>query len=119
MRSPTRMRAITLAVLSAALLPTVPVAARTEAAPSAPVNRSSELGGAAMSAALGSDGTYHGAAGVTGTVDTSAWTLTNDLSRGEAPRFARRNAATPPSATGRWSALGSNGFGDVPSISTC
>ncbi|MEI7744982.1 MAG: hypothetical protein WCK58_14685, partial [Chloroflexota bacterium] len=59
---------------------------------------------------LGSDGTFHGARGVAGTVSTSAWTLTSDLATGEAPRFAPTPAA--PTPAGSWAAFGSNGAGN-------
>ena len=60
---------------------------------------------------LARDGTYRGAPGLSGTVDTKAWTLVSNLAAGEAPRFARAGvtAATP---TGPWTALGSNGAGN-------
>ena len=61
--------------------------------------------------ALAADGTFHGAPGVAGTVDVSAWTLVSDLVPGEPPRFepAGVAVATP---IGPWSAVGSNGAGD-------
>jgi hypothetical protein len=64
-----------------------------------------------LAAALNADGTFRGAPGVAGTIDTSAWTLVSNLAAGERPRFAPAglDVATP---IGPWSALGSNGSGN-------
>ena len=101
-------------LLMALVVSSIPVAGRDTVAPAAaPQQQSADL-----SRALGADGTFRGAQGVAGTVDTSAWTLVSDVAAGEAPRFAPAvhyvSPASPvsPSATGPWSALGSNGSGN-------
>jgi hypothetical protein len=62
-----------------------------------------------LGALLAGDGTFQGARGVEGTVDTGSWTLTSDLRVGERPRF--RPSPVHDNATragsGTWSALGS------------
>ena len=88
----------------------VTVAGHGPLAPAAaPSERTADL-----ASALGADGTFQGAPGVAGTVDTSAWTLVSDLAAGEPPRFAPAADAVSPSVTaaGPRSALGSNGSGD-------
>ena len=68
-----------------------------------------------LAPSLSADGTFHGSAGISGTVDASAWTLVTDPSTGQPPRFARAGSpaaragspATTP--TGPWSALGTDG----------
>ena len=65
-----------------------------------------------LAGALSADGTFHGAPGIAGTVDTSAWNLVSDLAAGEAPRFAPAVGAILGSIIGPWSALGSNGSGE-------
>jgi hypothetical protein len=76
-----------------------------------------------LAPALGPDGTFQGAPGVSGTIDASAWSLVSDLSAGEAPRFAptsrarssRDSLTTTQSGsvgTATWSALGSNEAGN-------
>ena len=68
-----------------------------------------------LARALGADGTFRGAPGLTGTVDTSAWTLVSDPATGGAPRFApaasTARTVAPASIAGPWSAIGSNGAG--------
>jgi hypothetical protein len=64
-----------------------------------------------LARALGADGTFRGATGISGTVDKRAWTLVSGLSAGEPPRFATASAVSP-AAAGPWSALGSNGGGN-------
>ena len=107
-------RAILLSALVATLIAVpLPVAARGPLrSGTVPQARSVDL-----AAALGADGTFHGARGVEGTVDTSAWTLVSDLAAGDPPRFAPAAGDVSPSVTtpiGPWSALGSN-FGALHS----
>ncbi len=85
------------------------IAAQQRAAPSAPMSR----GSVDLGSALDADGTFRGAPGVVGSVDTSAWSLVSDLTSGAPPRFAPAASRVSPSTTpiGPWSALGSNGSG--------
>jgi hypothetical protein len=101
-------RTILLSLLVAALVASpVAVAARGARKPALPHGRSVDL-----APALALDGTFRGAPGVAGTVDGNAWTLVSDLTAGEAPRFAPAAGQVSLSATGPWSALGSNGTGN-------
>ena len=63
-----------------------------------------------LAPALAADGTFHGAPGVAGTVDSKAWTLVSDPTKGEPPRFAP--AAAAATIPGPWSAFGSDGAGN-------
>src|SRR4051794_32178377 len=65
-----------------------------------------------LATALAADGSFHGAAGASGTVDPHAWRLVSDLAAGEPPRFEAASvssAASFPSA--KWYAIdaGANG----------
>ena len=64
-----------------------------------------------LASALGADGTFHGAPGMEGAVDTSAWNLVSDPAAGGPPRFAPAADAVLASSVGPWSALGSDGSG--------
>jgi hypothetical protein len=97
-------------LVSSLLAGPVPVAGHSSRPPAvAPHEQSADL-----APALGLDGTFRGAPGVAGTVDTSAWTLVSDLAVGEPPRFAPAGSAVSAVATpiGPWSSLGSNGAED-------
>lgn len=94
-------------LIGAAIAPGPALGIARGAAPTAMVHG----GSADLAAALGADGTFHGAPGVTGVVDVGTWTLVSSLDSGEPPRFAHgvEAVATP---VGPWSALGSNGSGN-------
>ena len=77
------------------------------AAAAAPTVRMADL-----APALAADGTFRGAPGVEGMVDTSAWALVSNLATGEPPRFAPATRHVSAAAAGSWSALGSNGSGN-------
>ena len=66
---------------------------------------SARASGIDLGAALSSDGRFRGAAGVSGSIDTGAWSLVSDIAAGEAPAFAPIPQAT---AIGPWSAIPSN-----------
>ena len=107
MRRSTRTRtAGAVLILATLVASSVQVAAHGHPAPGVfPQAPSADL-----APALTADGTFVGAAGVSGTVDTSAWTLTSDLAAGEPPRFGP--AVTAPAAPiGSWNATG-NGPSD-------
>src|SRR5687768_17123179 len=71
-------------------------------------NRQPEPSETDLAPALADDGTFLGSDGVSGTIDTAAWTLVSDLASGEPPRF--EPAGTSP-AVPDWSAFGLNGAG--------
>ena len=113
----TRLRSMAVAaVLSVATtLIGVPIGVSAHGTQSAP---GAALPAAAPAAAsqhlaptLTSDGTFIGAPGVQGTIDTGAWSLVSDPAIGQPPRFAQVNPYAPLSS-GTWSTLGSNGSGD-------
>lgn len=101
--------AVVLSGLLAALLLSPAVTATSLLPASAPA-----AGGVELASALAADGTFVGAPGMSGSVDTSAWTLVSDLAAGEAPRFGPAGEDPGPVAAdvGSWSALGSNGAGN-------
>ena len=108
----TRTRAvgtIFFSLLVAFVTSPVPVAGNGPLPPpaAAPLARPADL-----APALSPDGTFRGAPGAVGTVDTSAWALVSDLAAGEAPRFAPAARRVAPAAAGPWAGLGSNGAGD-------
>jgi hypothetical protein len=75
----------------------------------APMARTADL-----EPALASDGTFHGARGLAGTIDTAAWSLVSDLAAGEVPRFAHAATALSPATVtpiGPWAGVGSDGAG--------
>jgi hypothetical protein len=61
---------------------------------------------------LASDGTFIGAEGLSGSVDTDQWTLVSDIEKGEPPRFAPRAQAAVAGSDGtQWFSLGSDTAG--------
>lgn len=107
----TRTRS-TVTILIAALVACA-VASSPIVAARGPVQAASAptAGSADIQRALGPDGTFRGASGVAGSVDTAAWALVSDLASGEAPRFAPAGGVSP-AATGPWTSLGSDGHGN-------
>ena len=78
------------AVVAAILASPIPVAGHGPLlVVAAPRQRSADL-----APALRADGTFRGAPGVAGTVDTSAWSLVSDVASGEPPRFEPAAAGT-------------------------
>jgi hypothetical protein len=103
-----RSTGMTLISVVAAVLAVGPatVAGRPHAATSVPRQHYVDL-----SPALNAHGTFRGASGVAGTVDTSAWSLVSNLGSGEPPRFVAAASSVSPAVTtpiGPWSAVGAN-----------
>src|SRR5450432_1875884 len=88
-------RAAVLSVLLAGLVVTPsPVARHGRISPAALARERT----VDLAPALAADGTFHGARGVAGTVDTSAWTLVSDLTAGAPPRFAHAGSVSVAAA---------------------
>src|SRR4051812_33616902 len=101
-----RTKAAALCVALSAILgaPGVTLAHRSEPEASPPASA------ADFGRALNPDGTFVGAQGVSGAVDTRAWTLVSDLASGEAPRFAPAPSVGVEDSQGNtWLAYGSGG----------
>ena len=107
---PTSMLAMLLVALTFMAFAVPAIAANSYRPTGSRSSQTADLG-----AALASDGTFHGARGMAGTVDASKWALVSNLARGDAPRFAPNVGTVSPAVVtpvGPWSALGSNGAGN-------
>ena len=58
-----------------------------------------------LAAALDAKGRFEGLGGLSGTVDTDAWTLASDLASGAPPRFVRTDSPHTAAAAPAWSTL--------------
>ncbi len=109
-RLPTRI----LATISAAFLCVSLVSPAEALGFGAPSPRTPSPATVDLAPALTSDGTFVGANGVNGTIDSEKWTLVSDLAVGEPPRFgpAVAEASVIDPAGNEWLGYGSNGNGN-------
>jgi hypothetical protein len=90
-------------------------AATPDVVPPAQVDSQENSSTVEASRLIGTDGSFLGTAGMTGTIDTGSWELVSNLATGEAPHLApvNKHPNINPAIQPAWSALGGSGNGAV------